>query len=225
MRNCIAALKKVGHIQQITDGSWLFKALLAAKPHQEHVRSIDELVWQFCVNYIPLNAITCLIAYPIPRCNSAVNNEFGQGKWRWMFDAPMGYHQLAVVLPIQEKLAFQAPDVIKWTYTVMPFRPTSGPATFVNFIQDIDSVWKELAKEHGVPINDDTNTKIIIDDIVSWAKVLNFAIAYMECQLKVCQAYWLSLNLRKSHICPSCFKFVGINVCVTPHMQIDLICK
>ncbi len=31
MHNCIAVLKKVGHIQQITDGSWLFKALLVVK--------------------------------------------------------------------------------------------------------------------------------------------------------------------------------------------------
>jgi hypothetical protein len=44
MRKCIAALAKVGHIRQITDGGWLFKALLAAKPHQEHVHCIDEFV-------------------------------------------------------------------------------------------------------------------------------------------------------------------------------------
>jgi hypothetical protein len=31
MRGCIAALEKVGHIQQIHDSRWLFKALLAAK--------------------------------------------------------------------------------------------------------------------------------------------------------------------------------------------------
>jgi hypothetical protein len=37
MHECIAALEKVGHIQQVFDGRWLFKALLAAKPHQEHV--------------------------------------------------------------------------------------------------------------------------------------------------------------------------------------------
>ena len=44
MRKCIAALEKVGHIRQITDGGWLFKALLAAKPHQEHVCCIDDFV-------------------------------------------------------------------------------------------------------------------------------------------------------------------------------------
>ncbi len=96
MQRCILALAKVGHIRQITDGRWLFKALLAAKPHQEHVRNIKDFVWHFCVNYIPLNGVTHLIAYPIPRCDSAVVNEFGQGSWMWNFDAPMGYHQLAV---------------------------------------------------------------------------------------------------------------------------------
>jgi hypothetical protein len=213
MRKAISALEKVGHIKQITDGGWLFKALLAAKPHQEHVRSIDDFVWRFCVNYIPLNAVTRLIAYPIPRCDSAVQNEFGQGQWRWMFDAPMGYHQLAVAPESQEKLAFQGPDAIKWTYTVMPFGPTNGPATFVNFIHDIDSLWKELAKDLGIVIDNDTNTRIIIDDIVSWAKLLKLALRYMECQLKVCQAYRLSLNLKKSYNFPLRFEFVGIDVC------------
>jgi hypothetical protein len=97
-----------------------------------------------------------------------------------MFNAPMGYHQLAVALARQEKIAFQGVDAIKWAYTVMPFGPTNGPLTFINFIHDINSVWKELAQERGVPIDDDTNTKIIIDDIVSWAKVLDFAITYIN---------------------------------------------
>ena len=33
MCKCIAALAKVGHIVQTTEGEWMFKALLAAKPH------------------------------------------------------------------------------------------------------------------------------------------------------------------------------------------------
>ncbi len=116
-----------------------------------------------------------------------------------MFDAPMGYHQLAVAKLSQEKLAFQGVDAIKWTYTVMPFGPTNGPATFINFIHDIDSIWKEQAQQHGIPINEDTNTKIIVDDIVSWADQVRHALAYIRCQLQVCQAYNLSLNLRKSY--------------------------
>jgi hypothetical protein len=52
---CIAALEKVGQIVQIHDGHWLFKALLAVKSHQEHILEIEDFVWHFCVNNIPLN--------------------------------------------------------------------------------------------------------------------------------------------------------------------------
>jgi hypothetical protein len=45
MRRAIAALKATGHICQIHDGRWLFKAILAAKPHQEHVHDIKDFVW------------------------------------------------------------------------------------------------------------------------------------------------------------------------------------
>jgi hypothetical protein len=79
----------------------------------------------------------------------------------------MGYHQLAVTLASQEELAFQGPDAIKWTYTVMPFGPTNGPATFINFIHDVDSQWKALAQQSGLLINNDTNTKINVDNIFS----------------------------------------------------------
>jgi hypothetical protein len=79
MQKCIAALAKVGHIRQITDGNWLFKALLMPKPHQEHVKNIDDFVWRFCVNYIPLNGVTRFVAYPIPHCDTAVFTKFSMG--------------------------------------------------------------------------------------------------------------------------------------------------
>jgi hypothetical protein len=50
MWKAIAALEKVGHIRQIHDGHWLFKVVLAPKPHQEHVKDISNFVWRFCVN-------------------------------------------------------------------------------------------------------------------------------------------------------------------------------
>jgi hypothetical protein len=99
----------------------------------------------------------------------------------WLFDAPMGYHQLLVAPASQEKLAFQGPDTIKWTYRVMPFGPTNGPATFINFIHNVDSQWKALAAKSGLEINNDTNTKIIVDDIFSWGKALDEGLLYIEC--------------------------------------------
>jgi hypothetical protein len=195
------------------DGSWLFKVLLAPKPHQEHIKNIDDFIWRFCINYIPLNNVTWVVAYPIPQCSSTIFAEFSMGQCIWMFDTPMGYHQLAVASASQEKLAFQGVDAIKWTYTVMPFGSTNGPATFVNFIYDIKSVWKELAKSVGIPVGDTANTRIIINNIVSWLSTKDFTLAYIRCELKVCQAYRLSLNLWKSHFFPKQFEFVGIDVC------------
>ncbi len=81
MQKCTTSLEKLGHIRQIHGGGWLFKALLAPKPHQEHVCHIDDFVWRFCVNYIPLNQIAQPFAYPIPRCDSAVYLTFSNGRW------------------------------------------------------------------------------------------------------------------------------------------------
>jgi hypothetical protein len=40
IRKSIVALTKAGHIHQVHDGQWLFKALLAVKPHQEMSRTL-----------------------------------------------------------------------------------------------------------------------------------------------------------------------------------------
>ena len=83
MGKCIKALYKLGEIEQIHDGGWPFKALLAPNPHQEPIVDILDFVWKFCVNYIPLNAVTRVIAYPIPPCQNAVKitsrNGFSSG--------------------------------------------------------------------------------------------------------------------------------------------------
>jgi hypothetical protein len=130
-----------------------------------------------------------------------------------MWDAPQGYHQIGVKPASQEKLAFAQPNAKKWTYNVMPFGPVNGPGTFIAFIHDVDSSWKELATLYGILINKDTNTSIIVDDILSWAKSLQIFLVYTECQRKICQLQNLSLSLKKLHIFPKQFEFVGIYVC------------
>ncbi len=95
----------------------------------------------------------------------------------------------------------------------MPFGPTKGPATFITFIHNISSQWKAMAQQKGLIIDDDTNTKIIINNIFSWGKSLSMDLIYIECQLCVCKVYQLSLSLRKSHIFPKHFKIFGIDIC------------
>jgi hypothetical protein len=69
--------------------------------------------------------------------------------WLRLFDALFGYHQLAVAFDSQEKLAFQGPNVIKWTHTAMRFGPMNGPATFISFIFDINSQWNHWPPPQG----------------------------------------------------------------------------
>jgi hypothetical protein len=122
-----------------------------------------------CVNHIPLNQVTHIIVYRIPCCNMAVKGGFG-GSWIWLDDAPMGYHQISASKATQEKLALQGPDAIKWTYNLMPFGPTNGPATFVAMIHGLDRVWKGIAVLEGLTIGRCIDTTIIVDDILNWAK-------------------------------------------------------
>ncbi len=221
MRKSIATLKKVGQIRQIHDGQWLFKALLAPKLHQEQVCNIEDFVWRFCVNYIPLNQVTHQIAYPIPHCDTAAETDFG-GSYIWLFDAHMSYHQILVSKETQKKLAFQGPDAIKWTYTVMPFRPMNGPATFITMIHDLDSVWKLLAKDSSIKVDEAVDTSIIVNDILSWAMTFLQALRYIECQLQICKAYRLTLSMKKRHFFP---KQWSSSVLTSLPMGIDLRCR
>jgi len=96
---------------------------------------------------------------------------------------------------------------------VMPFGPTNGPATFINFAHDICLVWQEEAKRRGVPsIGDLYHTRIIVDDFVNWGATLALSLLYIRCQLTVCQSYNLSLSLKKMRIFPKRFEFVGVDV-------------
>ena len=142
MKEAIDKLCELKQTKQIFDGAWLSKALLVPKPHQEHVSDIKKFVWRFCVNYVALNAITKVVAFPIPRCDDAVDNSFGGSTIRWLMDAPSGYHQISVEKNSQQKLAFAGPEGTKFTYLVMPFGPVNGPFIFIVFIHDMDTTWK-----------------------------------------------------------------------------------
>ena len=90
--------------------------------------------------------------------------EFGDGRFYWLLDCPMGCHKLEVNARSREKLAFAGPNASMYTYRVMPFGPVNGPPIFIGMMFDMNFEWKILAKSHGVAINEDTNTKNIVDD-------------------------------------------------------------
>ncbi len=60
----------------------------------------------------------------------------------------------------------------------MPFGPTNGPATFINMIYDANSQWKALATSVGITVGDATDTRIIVNDIVSHGPTIDISLLY-----------------------------------------------
>jgi hypothetical protein len=139
----------------------------------------------------------------------AVEGAFG-GSWIWLYNAPMGYHQISASKETQEKLAFQGQDAIKWTYTMMPFGPTNRKATFIAMTHNLNSVWKEIVVLEGLTIGCCVNTTIIVGDILNWAKSFSQALKYIVCQLCICKAYCLTLSLKKSHFFQSAWSLLAL---------------
>ncbi|KAL3803007.1 hypothetical protein HJC23_008983 [Cyclotella cryptica] len=185
---------------------------LAPKPHQENVFDIDDYIWRLCVNYIGLNRVTKIITYPIPRCDFAVVILFGHSMSRWLLDAPLRFHQIAVIKSSQEKLASARPYTRKYTYNVMHFGPVNGPATFIIFAHDCQADWDELAKSRGIDVGGSTGTKIIVNDIHSRGVDWDMSLYYFEYQLDVCLCRHLSLHLKKCHLFSPGFEFVGHDI-------------
>jgi hypothetical protein len=69
------------------------------------------------------------------------------------------------------------------------FWPNKQPHNFYQLYPDVNSQWKALAQKSDVVIDDDTNTKIIVDNIFNWAKLLEAVLLYIKYQLCVCQSY------------------------------------
>jgi hypothetical protein len=89
----LKVLKANGWIRKCF-GPWGSSIAPAAKPHQEHIHSIEDFIWRLCVSYRRLNQVTLPFEYRIPRCDDAIDN-FGDSAGRLFFialDNKTGYH-------------------------------------------------------------------------------------------------------------------------------------
>lgn len=88
-----------------------------------------------------------------------------------------------------------------------------GLSFFVVFIHDLDCTWKKVAQKDGIFFSAQTGTRIIVDDIFSWARSFEEFITYLTCQLEVCMSQNLSLLLKKCLFCQGHMEFVGHDGC------------
>lgn len=75
MYKTIDALEKLGHMSQIHDRHWLFKALHTPKPHKKHVTSIDDFIWWFAsLQSTEYHHLHHCIPHPVLQCCCALTS-------------------------------------------------------------------------------------------------------------------------------------------------------
>jgi hypothetical protein len=228
----IAALKHNGWIKPCK-GPWGSMIVLAPKPHQEHIENIEDFVWRMCVSYRRLNSITKPFQFPIPRCDDAIDI-LGVCIGVLLFialDAKQGYHQIAVKHSDMEKLAFFAPDGLKYCYTVMPFGPTNAPAFYTCMMTQFKTEWDadfilslsqlpEFANDKihwgdfhvlhiGNRLQFTFGSKVIIDDILLFGMTSKYLIMFFESICKIFQKYRVSFQLKKCEFFKDRIEYVG----------------
>ena len=216
-------------------GPWGSQVVLAPKPHQEKVESIEDFIWRMCVSYRKLNSVTKPFQYPIPRCDDSVTF-MGVGSDIIFFislDARQGYHQISVRHMDREKLAFFAPDDNKYCFNVMPFGPTNAPAFYTAMMKNLKDEWdllfiivlRSMNTLNGETIRiTDANeiflgekkivsgSRTIIDDILLFCSNKAMILIYFECVCKVFQKYRVSFRLDKCEFLKSRVEYVGVDL-------------
>ena len=124
--------------------------VIAGKSHQEDV-PWDEYKWRLCVSYRRLNQVTRPFAYPIPRCDDAVEEIPSWAKYFIAIDLDSGYWQIQSCSASRHKLAFFVSHGKK-TWMVMPMGTLNSAPVFVCMMDVLAELWDEEAEQLKIPL-------------------------------------------------------------------------
>jgi hypothetical protein len=126
--------------------TWAALVVLAPKANQEAI-PWHEYIWRLCVSYRRLNQVTCPYAYPMPRCNDAVDDIPPGMMFFVSFDVAAGYWQIIASTATQHKLAFYTPEGL-YTFKCMPMGALNAAPVFVSASNTMKLEWnKDAAKK------------------------------------------------------------------------------
>ena len=98
---------------------------------------------RFCVDFRPLNALTVIDEYPLPRIGEMIY-QVGKAKYFSKLDLHSGCHQIRVSEEDIPKTAFKT-KFGSYQYKVMPFVLCNAPATFQRTMDALIADMRELA--------------------------------------------------------------------------------
>ena len=103
-----------------------------------------------CVDYRPLNALTVIDQYPLPRIEELIDHVGSTAKFFSKLDLHSGFHQIRLIPEDIPKTAFKT-KYGTFQYKVMPFGLCNAPATFQ---RTMDLVFGSLREFVGVYMDD-----------------------------------------------------------------------
>jgi hypothetical protein len=171
--------------------AWAALVVLALKANQEAIPCF-EYIWRLCVSYQHLNQVTCPYAYPMPRCDDALD-DIPPGMMFFVcfdlatmffvcFDLATGYWQIATAKATQHKLAFYTPHGLH-TFKRMPMGALNAAPVFVSASNTMKLEWNQGATKKGINA-DKAGAKVIADDILAYATTISILlISYLPCIL------------------------------------------
>ena len=206
MRKLCDALDDNGLIED-DDGPYGAQIVLAAKPGQDGVPA-DKFKWRLCVSYRRLNQVTRPFAFPMPRCDDAVEDIDTEAKFFIAIDLDSGYWQILAEKEARTRLAFFTPDGKK-RWKVMPMGALNSAATFVAMMQKLQQQWDALAKERGI---NNVGSKVIVDDVLLYGRTADQLLRYFRTVLDVLKHHRATINLKKCKFMRDRCEFVGVDI-------------
>jgi hypothetical protein len=135
-----------------------------------------------------------------------------------LLDAYSGYHQIQLTDSASKKTAFSAPNGAKYRYTCMPFGLRNAPAIFVMIMYTLRAAWISRLKTKDFVVDRNNDSRIIIDDIFTFAESFDKLIMILREIAEVARHYRLFFKLSKSRFLLQKVEFVGVDVGISGNM-------
>ena len=182
-------LKQAGAIKEVFYPEWLANIVVVKKKTGK---------WRVCVDSTDLNKACPKNPFPMPQIDQLVDATVGHPRMSFL-DAFQGYHQIALAVDDQEKIAFVTP-IENYHYKVMPFGLKNVGATYQRMMTSMFE--PQLGK----------NIDIYIDDMVVKSKVESDHVNDLGNIFDILRRYKLRLNASKCSFGVGSRKFLGYMV-------------
>ena len=168
---------------------WASAVVLVRKPSGEP---------RMCIDYRPVNAITRVPNYPLPRIQQALDVLQGK-RYFSVFDLLKAYWQVETEPASRKYLAFITPDGL-YEWTRMPFGAAGAPATQQRMMDRLLAGLKWVC------------ALAYLDDIVVYSDTFEQHLAHLEALFQRCEKGLLQLQPKKSALCKAETRYLGFIV-------------